>query len=143
MKKCNKCSEIKILSEFNQRQGKCKVCEKEYYKQRRKDKVVYYRQYRKQWDSSKGGGVYFIRQISTGKIVYIGQTSQLTRRRADHFSIKGKKGGTTTKVGICSLYNENPDDLHFGVLYHGGNEQKRLEIEKRYISLVKPKYNQL
>ena len=45
-KKCSKCKEIKVLSEFYKNQGYCKVCHKQYCKQYRVENKDYFEKYR-------------------------------------------------------------------------------------------------
>ena len=89
-KKCNKCGEIKSLTDFYKheqtvdgRYGACKECRKGYqrdYQKSNNDRIVeHHRQYRKGLDS----GIYTITNKVNGK-VYVGQSGECIRRLSDH-----------------------------------------------------------
>ena len=90
-KKCNKCGEIKSLTDFYKhsrahgdgRFGACKTCRKTWqrdYQKRNNERIVeHHRQYRK----GLAAGIYTITNTANGK-VYVGQSGEYIRRLADH-----------------------------------------------------------
>jgi len=162
-KKCNKCNEIKPLSEFHKKKaiksgisGICKQCGREYKAKWQKDNADKTRIYssnnrkrsRSNWLKTQDkyihkipSGIYGILNIKTNEWLYIGSSTAPMRRRSKHLS-----------KGIGTKYNKSPvyhllckgllkrEDLEF-VILENVDESQLLVTERKWIAQLNPKLN--
>ena len=164
MKECNKCKQMLALDMFNQRQAKCKDCEKIQKKIHRANNIEKY----KAWDSSEKHkfntkkwyknnkeylyqyvknnetsvlpGVYLIRNVINSKC-YIGQSKRPYKRSCEHFTIHQSNKSKAFRPELQSdLKQYGRNAFVFGIIEHCEPEQL-LERERYYINLYNPEYN--
>ena len=164
MKECNKCKQVLALDMFNQRQAKCKECEKIYKKVYRANNIEKYRawdnsekhksyvkkwfvdnrsylyQYVKNKEVSILPGVYLIRNVINGKC-YVGQSKRPYKRSCEHFTIHNSDKSTCCNPNIqADLKQYGRNAFVFGIIEYCEPKQL-LERETYYINLYKPEYN--
>jgi predicted GIY-YIG superfamily endonuclease len=155
MKKCNKCLLEKPITDFSKDKSRpdgyqydCKACKKIQNEKNKEWRKEYYlnnkekiKNHTSKWNlinnDKLGGGVYALIDKNTDKIIYIGQTGQLQRRKYEHNS----KFKNNSNGGITTKFNLNPKNFEFIILHHIDDENERLRIEKELINTLQPKYN--
>jgi hypothetical protein len=144
-KKCTKCGESKPLIEFNKNrqyyQGKCKICQVEYNKEKYKTEEKWKVQRKKgvKKCSTKTQAVYGIFDNDT--CLYVGQSSWYESRKYQH----------KTLINDKNSWQNSPQNYLYPLIRQHSNVDVRiieeclpeilLEREQYYIDNYKPLYN--
>jgi hypothetical protein len=131
-KKCNKCGEVKSQSDFYKDKatkdglkGYCKVC--------RLENIKKYQANPNSTFNSWGAGVYAIIRKSDCKTVYVGETSNLYRRKLTHFT---NCDSNKTRCSWIKNNNLNPNDYEFTILNRIEDPTWRKRLENIYIETL-------
>jgi hypothetical protein len=144
-KSCGKCRVEKDVTEFSKNktskdglQNRCKECVKQYDKQYKKDNADKMKQYYKnnadRFTHSIPAGIYEV--LYKGIRKYVGQSKQPYHRLSIHFSKRSNPENAllnsivSYKLSIGEIKREH---LSFNILEFEDDEQRRLDIEQRYI----------
>ena len=129
-KQCTKCGEIKSLTEFNKDKSRlsgytyyCKTC---------------FRVRVDSFHNSWGSGVYRIINKITNES-YIGQSTQLRRRKCEHFTL-GRQLQTTSPLLEANIRQYGKRNFDFIILNKCSVDELE-QLEKQYIQELKPTLN--
>ena len=129
-KQCTKCGEIKSLTEFNKDKSRlsgytyyCKTC---------------FRVRVDSFHNSWGSGVYRIINKITNES-YIGQSTQLRRRKCEHFTL-GRQLQTTSPLLEANIRQYGKRNFDFIILNKCPVDELE-QLEKQYIQELKPTLN--
>jgi predicted GIY-YIG superfamily endonuclease len=107
--KCNKCHQEKPLTEYNVNkrnkcglQHYCKTCDYSITRKNRHKYKEYDKNYREQYNSLLGAGIYKLTNIINGD-TYIGKSMGLKSRFQWHFSKNGGKNKNEWKVEVLEM----------------------------------------
>ena len=138
---CNKCNEVKPVSEFNKRQIMCKVCQSNYnknYVNTITGKANNRKAVRK--NQKKGQVVYglFFDELC----LYVGKSKSFRSRKYNHtYWIKKPHKAPSSHI---ELYNnlQSYNNINIRIIEENSPEVL-LQREQHYIDTLKPKYNKL
>ena len=155
MKTCTKCSIEKPLSEYNSRQAKCKICQKEFNQQYYSNNPEKIKNNAKLWQQNnpekykqstrkaiknwaiKKQGIY---EWYEGDIcLYVGQSSWLNQRMCNHQSYFKNPSSSKLHQYLYESLNKHPN-ASIRVVEECSREVL-LEREQHYIDAKKPLYN--
>lgn len=129
-KQCTKCGEIKSLTEFNKDKSRlsgytyyCKTC---------------FRVRVDSFHNSWGSGVYRIINKITNES-YIGQSTQLRRRKCEHFTL-GRQAQSASPLLDNNIKQYGKRNFEFTILKKCSAGELE-QLEKQYIQELKPTLN--
>jgi hypothetical protein len=87
-------------------------------------------------------GVYKITQISTNKVLYVGESGTPNKRRTDHFSLVNiNKSNNSIIAPLITQGILDRNDLQFEMIHFSNNLKERREAESIAIAYYQPPYN--
>ena len=135
MKYCKHCSEEKPLTEYYTRQSICKPCHNKRVTQYQKDNYVRSYQTKRKYHKKKQG-VYGI--FSNNECLYVGESSQLVKRIADHKCCINKPEISPKSEQQRYIRIAEYNNVEIRVLEETPNHKER---EKYWIQALNPKFN--
>jgi len=129
-KVCSDCGQTKLLSEFNKDKTrlsgyayKCKSC---------------HQQHINNFHNSWGAGIYqVINKITQDS--YIGQSTQLRRRKVEHWTLSKPKGVASPLLN-ANMKKYGKQNFEF-IKLENCSVDKLEELERKYIQIYKPTLN--